>query len=149
MKQQIKRKEFENLTKKLLAGKQLGKLDEEKWENQWRSAKEEAEKVLEQGKIDNYERFGLIRGILAFHAYETESYELFQRLQELDRKSVKEEAKRILEQGNFDNYKKKDWERVNLVCYQLSHDPSDDATEVRKQLREKWLRELKNKQAKK
>ncbi len=57
------------------------------------------------------------------------------------RKSTIEEAKKILEQGKVDNYKKKEWERLNLICYQLSHYPGDpESTELLEQ-----LRELKNK----
>ena len=127
-----------------LVGKgQLGKSDQEKWENMWVSVKEEAKKMLQKEEIDDYERFSLVCSTLASRANDKESEELFERLRRLERKSIKEEAKEILKQGNIDNYKKKEWERFNWICYQLSHDPSDDATELLKQ-----LKDLKYKQSK-
>src|SRR3990172_13024372 len=59
---------------------QLGKPDQDKLENMWISAKEEAKSILEKGKIDNYERFSLVRSTLAYHANDSESYELFSKL---------------------------------------------------------------------
>jgi hypothetical protein len=108
---EMERTELEELTRKQLNGGKLGKRDEEQWEDMWKSAKEEAKRTLEQDEIDNYERFSLVRSTLAWHGNDSESFDLYQRLNTLQRKSTIEEAKRILEQGKFDNYKKKDWER--------------------------------------
>ena len=143
-KEEAQRTELEELARKQLTGeRKLGKLDEEKWDDMWKSAKEEAKRILEQDKVDNYERFSLIRSTLAYHGNDDESFELYQRLKKLEWKSTKEEAKRILEQDEIDNYKKKEWQRLGIICYRLtnSHDP--EAIELLKQ-----LKELKYKKAK-
>ena len=117
MKEEMERTELEELTRKQLNGGKLGKRDEEKWEDMWKSAKEEARRMLEQDKIDNYERFSLIRGTLARHGEDDESFELYQRLKKLEWKSTIEEAKVILEQGEIDDYEKKEWQRLGIIFH--------------------------------
>ena len=127
-----------------LVGKgQLRKSDQEKLDNMWNSAKEEAINILKQGKIEDYERFSLISGTLLHGDNVDENLELYQRLKKLERKLTKEDAKRILEQDDIDNYKKKEWQRLGIICYRLtsSHDP--EAIELLKR-----LKELKYKKAK-
>jgi hypothetical protein len=46
-KPQIEREELEELTKKQLEGKGLGKPEQQKWEDMWKSAKEEAKRMLQ------------------------------------------------------------------------------------------------------
>ena len=128
-----------------LVGKgQLGKSDQEKWENMWVSAKEEAKKMLQKEEIDDYERFSLVCSTLASRANDSESYELFGELREFKWKSTIKEAKRILEQGKIDMHNKKEREKFGLLCYELlsrrRYDP---------EARELWVRlqELKNNEA--
>ena len=109
-----------------LVGKgQLRKSDQEKLDNMWNSAKEEAINILKQGKIEDYEKFSLVSSTLAHHGNDSESHELFGELRKLEWKSTKEEAKKILEQDEIDNYKKKEWKRLGIICYRLtnSHEP--------------------------
>ncbi len=119
-----------------LVGKgQLGKSDQEKWENMWVSAKEEAKKMLQKEEIDDYERFSLVCSTLASRANDSESYELYGELRKLEWKSTIKEAKRILEQGKINNDKKEEKERFNLICYKLEsrHRYDPEAKEL-------WLR---------
>ena len=109
-----------------LVGKgQLRKSDQEKWENMWISAKEEAKSMLKQDEIDDYERFSLVRSTLAFHGNDSESYELYGELNKLEWKSTLEEAKGILEQGKIDIHKKEEREKFSRIYLKLhgSRDP--------------------------
>lgn len=68
---------------------EMEKLDEERKEEEQRSAKEVAQSILEQGKIDNYEMFNWICDILVGDKYDFESAELLEKLKKLKKKQAK------------------------------------------------------------
>ena len=143
---ETKETELEKLAEKRGPGGKLEKLEEqEKWDNMWKSAKEEARRILEQDKIDNYEEFGSIRHTLTLNmAFDDEANELRGELSMLEWKSILEEAKKILEQGKIDIHNKKEREKLGLICYKLQGRQRYDP-EVKELY---WrLQELKNNEA--
>jgi hypothetical protein len=139
-----KETELEKLAKKRGSGGKLEKLEEqEKWDNMWKSAKEEARRILEQDKIDNYEEFSSIRHTLTLNmAFDDEANELWGEFSKLEWKSILEEAKKILEQGKIDIHKKEEREKFGRIYLKLYGSRDPEAKEL-------WLRlqELKNNEA--
>lgn len=104
---------------------QLGTADKQKLDNMWISAKEEAKTMLQQGDVDDYFRIGEVRNILMHHysrypQNRTEFETLYAELGQLEWKSIIKEANRILGNDNVENYGKKERERFNWICYELS-----------------------------
>jgi len=137
-KQQVEIGEIEEFMEKRFKGQQLGELEEERWEKKWLSAKEEAREVLEQGKIDNRERFELISSILLLHGSDSESYELYSELKKLERKSTIEEAKKILEHVTLKTIKGRTGKTFETISTRLAlYGYSDhEARELLEQLKE-------------
>ena len=119
---ETKETELEKLAKKRGPGGKLEKLEEqEKWDDMYESVKEEARRILEQDKIDNYNNLFSIQNALALNmAFDDEARELYYDLQKLTWKMATEEAKKILEQGKIDIHNKKEREKFGWICYGLS-----------------------------
>ena len=79
---ETKETELEKLAKKRGPGGKLEKLEEqEKWDNMWKSAKEEARRILEQDKIDNYkEVISICHNLSLNMAFDDEAYAMRNRL---------------------------------------------------------------------
>ena len=78
--------------------------------------------------------------VVDLYANDGESYELYQKMNKLERKWFIEEAREILRQDNIGDYKKKEWQRLNGICYSLSRYPDPEATELLERLKEFKLR---------
>jgi len=118
---------------------ELDKSDQEKWDNMWVSAKEEAKRILRQDEADDYDRLSLVGLTLSTRANDSESNELLGELKKLKWQSTIKEAKRIIEQGEIDIHNKKEKERfgrVWLEVYGKWNNP--EANELWPQLQKVW-----------
>jgi len=78
------------VTKEYIEAEELSeKLDKERKEEERSWAKAEAKKILEQGKIDDYERLNMICNILEDRKSGMEEIGLFYKLEELKKKQAK------------------------------------------------------------